>query len=127
SASPSATKMITFCNPPLASATTSCESMGAECSLAQLGSAAMLIDFPFGTVPSSFTTPRTLADADPVLKEAGLTGPAARPPVRANNRIRPGTKLLVFILHLTKFITSREETRPARPRARSRHVEDGSA
>src|SRR5438876_11880502 len=98
--------MITFCNPPLASATTSCESMGAECSLAQLGSAAMLIGFPFGTVPSSFTTPRTLADADPVLKEAGLTGPAARPPVRANNRIRPGTKILVFILHLTKFITS---------------------
>src|SRR5256885_13175326 len=87
--------MITFCNPPLASATTSCESMGAECSLAQLGSAAMLIGFPFGTVPSSFTTPRTLADADPVLKEAGLTGPAARPPVRANNRIRPGTKILV--------------------------------
>src|SRR5205809_4659998 len=39
----------------------------------QLGAArvgAMLIDFPFGTVPSSFTTPRTLADADPVLKEA---------------------------------------------------------
>src|SRR5437667_2603396 len=116
--------MITFCNPPLASATTSCESMGAECSLAQLGSAAMLIGFPFGTVPSSFTTPRTLADADPVLKEAG---PAARPPVRANNRIRPGTKILVFILHLTKFITSGDETRPARLRSRLLHDESGSA
>src|SRR5437899_542250 len=119
--------MITFCNPPLASATTSCESMGAECSLAQLGSAAMLIGFPFGTVPSSFTTPRTLADADPVLKEADLAGPAARPPVRANTRIRPGTRILVFILHLTKFITSGDETRPARLRSRLLHDESGSA
>src|SRR5439155_25460931 len=101
--------MITFCNPPLASATTSCESMGAECSLAQLGSAAMLIDFPFGTVPSCFTTPLTLADADPVLKEADLAGPAARPPVRAISRTRPGTSILVFIVHLTKFITSVDE------------------
>src|SRR6266849_3891789 len=97
--------MITFCNPPLASATTSCESTGAECSLAQLGSAAILIGLPLGTVPSNFTTPRTLADADPVLKEADLAGPAARPPVRANNRIRPGTRILVFIFHLTKFTT----------------------
>src|SRR5947208_16264194 len=119
--------MITFCNPPLASATTSCESMGAECSLAQLGSAAMLIDFPFGTVPSSFTTPRTLADADPVLKEADLAGPAARPPVRVNSRIRPGTRILVFILHLTKFIPWGDETRPARLRSRLLHDESGSA
>src|SRR5437879_12375173 len=119
--------MITFCNPPLASATTSCEIMGAECSLAQLGSAAMLIGFPFGTVPSSFTTPRTLADADPVLKEAGLTGRAARPPVRANNRIRPGTKILVFILQLTKLITSGDENRPARMRSRLLHDVGGRA
>jgi hypothetical protein len=65
----------------------------------------MLIGFPLGAVPWSFTTPRTLAVADPVLKEAGLAGLAARPPVRANNRIRPGTKSFVFTLHLTKFIT----------------------
>src|SRR5438046_9940154 len=113
--------MITFCNPPLASATTSCEIMGAECSLAQLGSAAMLIDFPFGTVPSSFTTPRTLADADPVLKEADLAGPAARPPVRSSSRIRPGTRILGCILQLTTFITSGYETPPARLRSHLPH------
>src|SRR5207244_13170382 len=75
----------------------------------------------------SFTTPRTLADADPVLKDADLAGPAARPPVRANSRIRPGTRILVFILHLTKFITSGDETRPARLRSRLLHDESGSA
>src|SRR5947208_16076069 len=100
--------------------------MGAEFSLAQLGSAAMLIGFPFGTVPSSFTAPRTLADADPVLKEAGLTGSAARPPVMANNRIRPGTKILVFIMHLTKLINSGEDTRTARRRSRFHHCVCGS-
>jgi len=87
----------------------------------------MLIGFPFGAVPSSFTTPRTLADADPVLKEAGLAGPAARPPVNTNNKIRPETKILVFILHLTKFTTSRDETRPAQLRSCLLHDESGSA
>jgi len=93
----------------------------------QLGSAAILIGFPLGTVPSSFTTPRTLADADPLLKEAGLAGPAARPPVRANNRIRLGTKILIVISHLTKFIT--RVMRLDQPGLRSRllHDESGSA
>src|ERR1700746_2546236 len=119
--------MITFCNPPLASATTSCESTGPECSLAQFGSGAMVIGLLLGPVPSSFTTPRTLADADPALKEAGLAGLNARPPVRANNRVRPGTKIFVFTFHLTKFTTWRDETRPAQLRSRLLHDESCSA
>src|SRR5579863_446592 len=70
---PSETNTITFCRSPFASVITSWEKTATECCWAQLGSAAMLISFGFGTVPSNLTTPRTVAP--PVVVAAG--GPPA--------------------------------------------------
>src|ERR1039458_7722851 len=58
---PSDTKTITFCRSPFESVMTSSANTGEGCCLAQLGSADMLISLDFGTVPSNFTTPFTLA------------------------------------------------------------------
>src|ERR1019366_8729760 len=74
SPSPSATKTITFCRSPFESVITSCANTGAECCLAQLGSADMLMSLGFGTEPSNRTVPFRLAA--PVVPVLG-GGPAA--------------------------------------------------
>src|ERR1700746_775048 len=72
---PSETKTITFSNPPLESAITSSDITGVGCSLAQLGSAAMLMRVGLVPVPSNLTVPLTSElPVDGAAPETGRDG-----------------------------------------------------
>jgi len=71
----------TFCHPRLAPATIFAKAREQSAAW-RSWVGGMLIGLPLGTVPSSFTTPRTLADADP-SQGSRLGWASCPPPVRA--------------------------------------------
>src|ERR1700747_2608766 len=101
---PSATKTITFWSSPFAPAITSCVTAGDECCLAQLGSAAMLMSFGFGTLPSTRTMPFSAAAPELLVAggEPALTSEDVLSPM-----IRDRKRIEIFFFNLLDFFLLR--------------------
>src|SRR5271155_1341541 len=104
---PSEMNTSTSCKSPLESVTTSGVEISPGCCLAQLGSAAMLIDLALGTVPSNLTVPRMAVALGLVVDGAPAFTICRLEIEMVRTRAIAANKVLYFILHLEEAYASK--------------------